>query len=76
MWPFKKRVDKRTVWNDTMIDLYERQIAARQAMGLKWKCHPANAVQRKLFFNGVEVLFDGAPPEIPTVYPPKLRIVK
>ncbi len=60
-----KKKAQRLMWTDIQIDLYERQMAAREALGLKWKCHPANAVQRKL-----------DPREIPVVYPPKLRLVK
>lgn len=73
---WRKKQDRKKVWNDTMIDLYERQIAAREAMGVRWKCHPANSVPRKLFYKGVEVILDGSSGTVPTVFPPKLRLVK
>lgn len=45
MWPFKK--PKRKIWEENMILLYERQIAAREALGEKYAHHPANHVRRK-----------------------------
>lgn len=45
MWPFKRK-EKRESWTDTAINLYERQIAAREALGDKYLCHPKNDIPK------------------------------
>lgn len=75
---FLKKKISRTIWTETAIRLYERQMEARARLGLKWCCHPANPVQRKLFFGGVEIMFDGAAPDriAPARSVAALRLVK
>lgn len=36
---------KPEIWTERMICLYERQIAAREALGEKYCCHPSNDVR-------------------------------
>lgn len=42
----KNRDDKEKIYTDTMIDLAERQFAAREAMGEKHMLHPSKSVKR------------------------------
>jgi len=42
----KKKV-REQIWTDTQIDLYERQMAARAALGTKYICHAMNDLPRK-----------------------------
>lgn len=43
---FWNRKVKQIIWTETAISLYERQIAAREAMGDKWIGHPSNDVKK------------------------------
>jgi hypothetical protein len=40
-----KSKKKRVIWTDIQIDLYERQIAAAQAIGDKWCLHPSRRAE-------------------------------
>jgi len=63
---FKSKVSTQ-VWNESMIRLYEKQMAARAALGAQYLCHPTREV-RKLPKKG-EVTAEFGP--VPT-----LRLVK
>jgi len=63
MWPFKKKLNQ-IIWTDRQIELYERQVAAREALGQRYICHPVNDVRAKNTFDVV------------WCPPPKLRRVK
>jgi hypothetical protein len=41
MW-FKRKKERKIIWTEKQIDLYERQMAARDALGTKYICHPTN----------------------------------
>lgn len=59
---FRKKAQKKVLWTDTQIDLYERQIAAREAMGPRYSCHPLNAqgpLMRVKLREGEEFVFNG-----------------
>lgn len=67
---FKKKVRPAT-WTEQQMCLYEKQVAAREALGRSWSCHAMNGVERlpsKLDFRDVEVnfsaplIFDAPPP--------------
>lgn len=70
MWPFRKK-RQQVIWTERQIELYERQMAAREALGEKYICHRVNDVERlqSIKFQGVDFIFDG--PKLP-----KLRRVK
>jgi len=55
MWPFKKKL-QRKVWSELQISLYERQIAAREALGDQYICHPSNDSRRKTTFKTIPLL--------------------
>ncbi len=66
---WRKKQDRKKVWTDTQIDLYERQMAARAALGTRYLCHPINSSPRKDVVRGQEISFDHYPP-------PKLTLVR
>lgn len=41
-----RRQAKRDIYDERMIRLFERQIEAREAMGVKYCCHRSNDVER------------------------------
>jgi hypothetical protein len=61
----------KTLYTETMIALYEKQMAARDAMGVFWIGHPLNAVARRTDRAG-EISYEIGIPS----GPPMLRIVK
>lgn len=67
-----KRKVSQQVWSETQIALYEKQMAAREALGTKYLCHPVNDAGRipRVKFQGVEIMFDGPAQRVP------LRLVK
>lgn len=63
---FWKKKPKREIWTEQMIALYERQIAAREALGTRYICHPSRDLRRvdplSLLYRGYEVLNVPIPP--------------
>lgn len=59
MWPFKRK-EKREIWTETAISLYERQVAAREALGDRYLCHPKNDSPKlhRIKFMGVEFIME------------------
>jgi hypothetical protein len=78
----KTKATKRQLFTEQQIRLYERQMAAREAMGEKYICHPANDVPHKQIIDYlIKQAIESAIMQAPDAFPfppsqPKLRIVK
>lgn len=69
----KKKI-RAQMWTDTQIELYERQMAAREALGTKYKCHPSRDAKRLPTAPCVRKWHSGV--EFQYYPPPKLHLVK
>lgn len=77
----RTKASKRLLFTEQQIRLYERQMAAREAMGEKYICHPANDVPHKqvidvLIKQAMEAAITQSPGLFFPTSQPKLRIVK
>lgn len=86
MFKIFKRVKKEVreaEHRERMISLYEKQMAALEALGSRYLCSKLNAQPRKFYgYRGYDVYKIGkqeifsADFEAPTVFPAKLRVIK